>query len=60
MVDIAARATNGVILVPDRKQTRRAIIDSFKQNLTNLRKRLLVCIFGVFLLEFTSFTICLE
>ncbi|KAG2745644.1 hypothetical protein P692DRAFT_201719774, partial [Suillus brevipes Sb2] len=43
MVDIAARATNGVIL-PDRRQTRRAIIDLFKQNLTNLCKRLLVCV----------------
>lgn len=40
MVDIAARATNGVIL-PDHRQTQRAIIDLFKQNLTNLRKRLL-------------------
>jgi hypothetical protein len=44
MIDIAARSTNGV-KIPDRKQTRRAIIDLFKQNLTNLRKRLLVCAF---------------
>ena len=47
MVDIAARATNGVQL-PGRRQTRRAIIDLFKQNLTNLRKRLLVCVFHDF------------
>jgi hypothetical protein len=43
MIDIAACATNGVKL-PDRRQTRRAIIDLFKQNLTNLQKRLLVCV----------------
>ncbi|KAG2030880.1 hypothetical protein BDR03DRAFT_837686, partial [Suillus americanus] len=43
MVDIAAHATNGVIL-PDCRQTWHAIIDLFKQNLTNLCKRLLVCV----------------
>jgi len=44
MVDIASRATNSVQL-PNRRQARHAIIDLFKQNLTNLRTRLLVCIF---------------
>lgn len=44
VVDIAARATNDVIL-PNRRQTWHAIIDLFKQNLTNLCKRLLVCVF---------------
>ena len=42
MVDIASRATHGV-KIPSHKQTRQAIIDSFKQNLMNLQKRLLVC-----------------
>lgn len=41
MIDVAARATNGVKL-PSRTKTRRAIIDLFKHNLTNLRRRLLV------------------
>lgn len=41
MIDVAARATNGVKL-PSRSKTRRAIIDLFKRNLTNLRRRLLV------------------
>lgn len=39
MIDIAARATDGV-RVPNRKQTRRAIIETFKRNLTKLRERL--------------------
>ncbi|KAG1793796.1 hypothetical protein EV424DRAFT_1275472, partial [Suillus variegatus] len=41
MIDVAARATNDVKL-PSRTKTRRAIIDLFKHNLTNLRRRLLV------------------
>lgn len=41
MIDVAARATNSVKL-PSRTKTRRAIIDLFKHNLTNLRRRLLV------------------
>jgi hypothetical protein len=39
MIDIAARATNGVI-VPNRKTTRREIMNLFKKNLSNLRERL--------------------
>ncbi|KAI0373339.1 hypothetical protein BV20DRAFT_937980, partial [Pilatotrama ljubarskyi] len=39
MIDIAARATEGVKL-PNRKQTRSAIIKMFKDNLTKLRERL--------------------
>lgn len=39
MIDIAARATEGV-KIPNRKQTRREIIDMFKRNMTKLRKRL--------------------
>ncbi|KAI1792038.1 hypothetical protein LXA43DRAFT_888178, partial [Ganoderma leucocontextum] len=39
MIDIAARATEGVT-IPNRKQTRKAIIDLFKANLTKLRERL--------------------
>ncbi|KAF9231051.1 hypothetical protein BU15DRAFT_49006 [Melanogaster broomeanus] len=42
MIDVAARATNGV-KIPNRKATRQAIIDSFKQQMTNLRARLSVC-----------------
>ncbi|KAG1784395.1 uncharacterized protein HD556DRAFT_1201395, partial [Suillus plorans] len=41
MIDVAARATNGVKL-PSRPKTCRAIIDLFKRNLTNLRRQLLV------------------
>ncbi|KAF5343868.1 hypothetical protein D9758_015885 [Tetrapyrgos nigripes] len=40
MIDIAARATNGV-KIPGRKATRRAIIDLFKKNISALRQRLL-------------------
>ncbi|KAF5347372.1 hypothetical protein D9758_011302 [Tetrapyrgos nigripes] len=40
MIDIAARATNGV-KIPGWKATRRAIINLFKKNLTALRKQLL-------------------
>lgn len=39
MIDIAARATEGV-KIPNRKQTRREIIDMFKCNMTKLRERL--------------------
>ena len=39
MIHTAARATNGV-KIPDRRQTRQAIIDKFKQQLTALRDRL--------------------
>jgi hypothetical protein len=39
MIHIAARATNGV-KIPDRRQTRQAIIDTFKEQLTSLRDRL--------------------
>ena len=42
MIDIAARATNGVT-IPNYKQTQQAIIDLFKKNLTNLWKCLNVC-----------------
>ncbi|KAH7903418.1 hypothetical protein BJ138DRAFT_1020674, partial [Hygrophoropsis aurantiaca] len=41
MIDIAAHATNGV-KISTRKQTRQAIIDTFKQQLTNIRNKLLV------------------
>ncbi|KAG2056085.1 hypothetical protein BDR06DRAFT_830836, partial [Suillus hirtellus] len=41
MIDIAAHSTNGV-KIPNHKQTQCAIIDLFKQNLTNLQKWLLV------------------
>ncbi|KAJ3011030.1 hypothetical protein NUW54_g2304 [Trametes sanguinea] len=39
MVQIAAQATEGV-KIPNRKQTRQAIVDLFKKNMTALRKRL--------------------
>lgn len=39
MIDIAARATNGVKIY-NLRNTRQAIIDTFKHNLTNLSKRL--------------------
>jgi hypothetical protein len=39
MIDIAARATNGVT-VPSRKVTRQEIIDMFKTQMTNLKERL--------------------
>ena len=42
MINIAARATNGV-KIPDRRQTRQAIIDTFKRQLVALRDRLNVC-----------------
>ncbi|KAI0793625.1 hypothetical protein C8Q74DRAFT_1194947 [Fomes fomentarius] len=42
MIDIAARATDGV-RIPNRKQTRAAIIDQFKDNLRRLREQLNVC-----------------
>jgi hypothetical protein len=43
MIDTAARATNGV-KIAGRQQTRQAVIDLFKHNLTKLRKRLLVSV----------------
>ena len=42
MIHLAARATNGV-KIPDRRQTREAIISTFKRQLTALRDRLNVC-----------------
>lgn len=39
MINIAARATNGV-KIPDRRQTRQAIIDTFKRQLAALCDRL--------------------
>ena len=42
MIEIASRATHGV-KIPSHKQTRQAIIDSFKKNRINLQKHLLVC-----------------
>ena len=39
MIDIAARATKGV-KIPNRKQTRDEIINTFKRNLSKLRDRL--------------------
>ena len=42
MIGIAARATNGV-KIPNCKATWQAIIELFKQNLTNLRNRVKVC-----------------
>ncbi|KAI0757827.1 hypothetical protein C8Q80DRAFT_1090595 [Daedaleopsis nitida] len=42
MIHIAARSTEGV-RIPNRKQTRAAIIDLFKKNLLKLRERLNVC-----------------
>ena len=42
MIDIASRATHGV-KISSHKQTRQAVIDSFKQNLINIQMHLLVC-----------------
>jgi hypothetical protein len=39
MINIAARATNGVI-IPDRKVTREEIIEMFKKQMTALKERL--------------------
>jgi hypothetical protein len=39
MINVAARATNGVI-IPDRKVTREEIIDMFKKQMTALKERL--------------------
>lgn len=47
LVNIAARATNGV-KIPDRRKTRAAIIDAFKQQLTAIRIRLTVRFFLMF------------
>ncbi|KAG1802169.1 uncharacterized protein HD556DRAFT_1228577, partial [Suillus plorans] len=52
MINIAGCATNSVIL-PDHRQTQHAIIDLFKQNITNLRKRLLVCVLFWLIFTFT-------
>ena len=41
MINTAARATSGV-KIPNRRQTRQAIIDTFKEQLTALRVRLTV------------------
>jgi len=41
MIHIAARATNGV-KIPNGRQTRQAIIDTFKAQLAALRRRLTV------------------
>ncbi|THU82731.1 hypothetical protein K435DRAFT_690978, partial [Dendrothele bispora CBS 962.96] len=41
MIQIASRATNGVN-IPSRKVTRQAIMDLFKKNIVELRRRLLV------------------
>jgi hypothetical protein len=41
MIHIAARATGGV-KIPDRRQTRQAAINTFKEQLAALRKRLTV------------------
>lgn len=46
MIHIAARATNGV-KIPNRRQTREAIIDTFKRQLTALREKLNVIIISV-------------
>ncbi|KAG2113946.1 uncharacterized protein F5147DRAFT_744119 [Suillus discolor] len=39
MIDVAARATNGVIL-PNRNATRREIMDLFKKQMSKLKERL--------------------
>ena len=41
MIDTAARANNGV-KIPNSRQTRKAIIDTFKEQLTALRAQLTV------------------
>jgi hypothetical protein len=41
MIDTAARAKNGV-KIPDGRQTRQGIIETFKAQLRGLRKRLMV------------------
>lgn len=46
MIDIAARATDGV-KIPNRKQTRREIINLFKKNMTRLRDKLNVSIVDI-------------
>jgi hypothetical protein len=43
MINIAARATNG-ITIPNRKATRREILDMFKNQMTHLKERLNVFI----------------
>ncbi|KZP09480.1 hypothetical protein FIBSPDRAFT_759939, partial [Athelia psychrophila] len=43
MIDVAARAVNGVV-IPNRKATRAEIIDLFKCQLTRLKERLTVCL----------------
>lgn len=48
MIAIAARATDGVH-IPNRKATRREIIDMFKQNLSNLKTRLNVRLYYLFI-----------
>ena len=40
MINIAARAGSNGVNIPDRRQTRQAIIDMFKQQLVALRDRL--------------------
>jgi hypothetical protein len=42
MIHIAARATTNGVKIPNGRQTRQAIIDTFKVQLTALRKRLMV------------------
>lgn len=44
MISVAARATHGVT-IPNRKATRKYIIDLFKKNLADLRSRLAVTLF---------------
>ncbi len=57
MIDIAARATEGVN-IPNRKATRREIIDMFKRNLTKLRTRLNVSVSSSCVVQSVTDTSC--
>jgi hypothetical protein len=48
MIDVASHATSGVS-VPNRKATRREIMDSFKKQMSKLKERLNVCILSSYL-----------
>lgn len=55
MIDIAARATKG-INIPNRKASRKHIIELFKKNLDNLRLKLTVSLIGLLLQYYIAHT----
>lgn len=59
MIDIAARATKG-INIPNRKASRKHIIELFKKNLDNLRLKLTVSLIGLLLQYYIAHTNFLE